>query len=98
MNFLNFLDKDKDKDTHGCSFSGPGRGDCFNFIGLPGRSITGQHDGDDDTVDCYGKPNGWCWWCWRSHQVEKYKSALYNGACSYGGHNYATSIIKKALE
>jgi hypothetical protein len=51
-----------------CRYAGPGRGDCFNFVGLPGHSVPGQHDGDDDTVDHYGKPNGWCWHCWLMHQ------------------------------
>lgn len=53
----------------GCEFSGPKRGDCEHFIGLPGKSIPGQHDGDDDTVDVYGKPNGWCWRCWLRQQL-----------------------------
>jgi hypothetical protein len=52
----------------GCTLAGPGRGDCEHFIGLPGKSMPGQHDGPDDTVDVYGKPNGWCWRCWLTHQ------------------------------
>jgi hypothetical protein len=51
-----------------CRYAGPGRGDCEHEIGLPGQSIPGQHDGPDDTVDAYGKPNGWCWHCWLMHQ------------------------------
>lgn len=39
-----------------CEFAVPGRGDCEHFVGLPGRSIPGEHDGPDDTVDAYGKP------------------------------------------
>ena len=54
----------------GCTLAGLGRGDCEHFIGLPGKSIPGQHNGDD-TVDVYGKPNGWCWSCWKSHQLAK---------------------------
>jgi len=57
--------------TSGCAYAGPSRGDCAHFIGLPGKSIPGQHDGTDDTVDCYGKPNGWCWHCWKDHKLEK---------------------------
>ena len=57
------------RDVDGCIFAGPGRGDCENAVGFPGQSIPGQHDGDDDTVDAYGKPNGWCWSCWKSHQI-----------------------------
>jgi len=45
-------------------------GDCKHAVGLPGISVPGQHDGPDDTVDMYGKPNGWCWSCWKSHQIE----------------------------
>lgn len=53
-----------------CVFAGPGRGDCAHFVGLPGKSIPGQHDGPDDTVDVYGKPNGWCWPCWKDHKLQ----------------------------
>lgn len=53
----------------GCTLAGPGRGDCENAIGLPGISIPNRHDGKDITVDVYGKPNGWCWSCWKSHQI-----------------------------
>lgn len=59
------------KETSGCLYAGSGRGDCAHFIGLPGKSIPGQHDGKDDTVDAYGKPNGWCWSCWKSYQIER---------------------------
>lgn len=53
-------------------------GDCLHFIGFPGKSIPGQHDGRDDTVDEYGKPNGWCWSCWKTHQIEQLNSLLLN--------------------
>ena len=56
-------------ESGGCLYAGPGRGDCEHFIGLPGQSIPNQHDGPDDTVDAYGKPNGWCWSCWRSKRI-----------------------------
>jgi len=59
-----------------CSLAGPGRGDCENFVGLPGKSIPGQHDGDDDTVDHCGKPNGWCWHCWLMHERNRLQSEL----------------------
>ncbi len=52
-----------------CSLAGQGRGDCTHAVGLPGISKPGQHDGPDDTVDAYGKPNGWCWYCWQSYQL-----------------------------
>lgn len=53
-----------------CVYSGPGRGDCEHFLGLPGKSIPGQHDGQDDTVDHRGKPNGWCQRCWDVCRIE----------------------------
>jgi hypothetical protein len=56
-----------------CLYAGPGRGDCEHFVGLPGKSIPGQHDGDDDTVDVYGRPNGWCWSCWKGYQLREYQ-------------------------
>lgn len=59
-----------------CLLAGPGRGDCLHAIGLPGISIPGQHDGPDDTVDVYGKPNGWCWFCWRGHQLEEAQARI----------------------
>ena len=59
----------------GCH-AGKGRGDCEHFVGLPGKSIPGQHDGPDDTVDEYGKPNGWCWQCWKSHQLADCRAKL----------------------
>ena len=59
-----------------CLLAGPGRGDCEHAVGLPGHSIPGQHDGDDDTVDHYGKPNGWCWHCWHTHQRDELQRQL----------------------
>lgn len=59
-----------------CHFARPGRGDCENAVGLPGKSISGQHDGEDDTVDVYGKPNGWCWHCWLMHQREQLRGEV----------------------
>lgn len=52
-----------------CTCSEPG--DCEYRIGIPGTSIPGAHDGPDDTVDVYGKPNGWCWMCWKTYQIEQ---------------------------
>ena len=57
--------------TRGCLMAGSGRGDCEHFVGLPGKSIPGQHDGPDDTVDAYGRPNGWCEVCWRGKQIKR---------------------------
>jgi len=66
----------------GCTLSGPGRGDCMHFVGLPGKSIPGKHDGPDDTLDCYGKPNGWCWSCWKDYKLETAKAELLTWAVS----------------
>ena len=46
--------------THGCLLAGPGRGDCWHALGLPGVM---KHP---DTIDHYGRPNGWCQVCWQS--------------------------------
>lgn len=59
-----------------CFYASPGRGDCEHFIGLPGHSVPGQHDGPDDTVDAYGKPNGWCWHCWLTHQKSELEAKV----------------------
>jgi hypothetical protein len=64
------------EDGGSCSYAGPSRGDCEHFVGLPGKSIPNQHDGKDDTVDCYGKPNGWCWQCWKSYQHQQYENRI----------------------
>ncbi len=65
-------------DSGSCDFAAKGRGDCSHAIGLPGKYIPGQHDGPDDTVDHYGKPNGWCWQCWKSHQIQQQQTAITN--------------------
>lgn len=56
------------KHCGGCVFASSERGDCENAVGLPGESIPGQHDGHDDRMDVYGRPNGWCWHCWLTRQ------------------------------
>ena len=73
---LGEMNYQEDQDGGGCSFAGVGRGDCSNYVGLPGHSIPDQHDGEDDTVDCYGKPNGWCWSCWKSEKIERLERQL----------------------
>ena len=45
-----------------CSLAASGRGDCLHFVGIP--EVLNQ-----DTTDVYGKPLGWCWWCWKSQQL-----------------------------
>lgn len=74
----------------GCAIAGPGRGDCAHFIGLPGVSIPGRHDGPDDTLDCYGKPNGWCWVCWLSH-----KAFLFSHATRHWSHQEQIEAINR---
>lgn len=45
----------------GCLVSGPGRGDCMHFIGLPPDELA-------DEWDEYGYPREWCQGCWNSFQ------------------------------
>jgi len=59
------------ENRNGCLLSGPDRGDCEHYVGLPGISIPDQHDGPDDTFDAYGKPNGWCWLCWNQYKIRE---------------------------
>lgn len=59
-----------------CLLAGPGRGDCEHAVGLQGHRIPNQHDGPDDTVDAYGKPNGWCWMCWRGKKIEMLERSI----------------------
>lgn len=75
---------DEKEAAGGCALAGYGRGDCEHALGLPGKSIPGQHDGPDDTVDVYGKPNGWCWSCWKSHQIQELRDRLrkYESSCT----------------
>jgi hypothetical protein len=54
------------KDPH-CFHTETGRGDCEHAVGLPGEDQNVDHDGPR-TEDVYGKPNGWCWYCWLSYQ------------------------------
>lgn len=84
-------------DARGCLFSGTGRGDCKHFVGLPGKSIPGKHDGDDDTVDEYGRPNGWCEVCWRGRQIQALQLALFQGSKAYGGVGYAKCSVDSAM-
>lgn len=53
----------------GCKLAGPGRGDCFHFIGLP-ESVEGK------PIDEYGIPLGWCDYCWLHYKVQLLKIAL----------------------
>lgn len=80
-------------DARGCLFSGTGRGDCEHFISLPGKSILGKHDGPDDTVDEYGRPNGWCEVCWLSQQLKYTHDELYLFADHHGGEKYADGVL-----
>ncbi len=81
-------------DNAGCTFAGPGRGDCEHSIGLPGKSIPGQHDGEDDTVDVYGRPNGWCWSCWKSYKIQILESRLNENALPHTVHVTGTEPDK----
>jgi hypothetical protein len=56
-----------------CRYSGPGRGDCANSIGLP---VDGFDPKDPNVADVYGIPHGWCDYCWMSHQNAQLEQAL----------------------
>jgi hypothetical protein len=77
----------------GCLFAVPGVGDCEHAVGLPGKSIPGRHDGPDDTVDEYGRPNGWCEVCWLRHQLQYALDELYVYAKTRGGTRYAEGVV-----
>lgn len=66
-----------------CNLARPGRGDCEHAVGLPSKSIPGQHDGPDDTVDHCGIPNGWCAPCWNVHQLAKARRFGKKAAAKY---------------
>lgn len=46
-----------------CRYSGPRRGDCSHFVGLPETL-------DETTCDEYGIPHGWCDYCWLQYRFE----------------------------
>lgn len=86
----------QDESIRGCLLSKKGRGDCEHFIGLPGKSIPGKHDGPDDTFDEYDRPNGWCEVCWRGRQIQFLEFALFESSKAYGGQAYAELAVKAA--
>ncbi len=47
--------------------TGPGRGDCDHFVGLPAVE-------DETTTDEYGRPHGWCQICWQGEQIRRLQS------------------------
>ncbi len=56
----------------GCQYAGPGRGDCEHAVGVPdmhGMSIESRKGVKD--IDTFGKPIGWCWYCWLSYQLKE---------------------------
>ncbi len=57
-------------ERNGCYYSY--QGGCHQFVGL-GSTAT-----EEVRVD--GRPKGWCWSCWKSHQMNRLKTAL--GWCS----------------
>lgn len=85
-------------DKNGCAFAGPGRGDCEHAVGLPGKSVPGQHDGPDDTVDAYGKPNGWCWFCWRGYRIARLEEKLHQFQQGERAEAWAHEATTEALE
>ncbi len=95
---VGFLDELISTAARGCLFSGPRRGDCEHDVGLPGKSIPGRHDGPDDTVDEYGRPNGWCEICWRGRQIHVLEHVLSAYAKSCGGQKHAVDTAKSVKQ
>jgi len=62
-------DADDPRDRPGCRFSTYGRGDCEHAVGLP--AVLNR-----ETTDAYGKPHGWCWWCWHLEQLSALRLVL----------------------
>jgi hypothetical protein len=60
---------DDEPGQSGCLLSGPGRGDCDHFVGLPPVL-------DATTTDVYGRPYGWCWLCWTRRQLDASRADL----------------------
>lgn len=48
-----------------CTLAGPGRGDCEHFVGFPKKLEY------PETVDEYGRPHDWCFYCWNSYQLSE---------------------------
>lgn len=85
------------RSDRGCQLAGPGRGDCEHFVGYPSPiHCPGQHDGPDDTVDVYGKPNGWCWSCWKDHRYYELLYAVENKHEGESRHQTALRYIRNA--
>ena len=57
-----------------CTLAKPGRGDCEHYIGLP--SVL-----DETTTDEYGRPRGWCAYCWQSYRLTQTEQQL--TGCDY---------------
>lgn len=51
--------REEKADRPGCSLSGKERGDCRHAVGMV------------EETDHFGKPIGWCWWCWHIQQIEE---------------------------
>lgn len=54
-----------------CTRCKPGEGDCLHFVGLPAVL-------NEDNTDVYGKPHGWCWYCWLGYRLERANEELYS--------------------
>lgn len=71
-----------------CTLSGPMRGDCEHFIGIPEAL-------DETTTDEYGRPHGWCFYCWMNHKqrlLERELESLRSEA-NRAGFNALTEIL-----
>lgn len=59
-----------------CLYAGPGRGDCYHFVGLPK---------DKSNFDAWGLPNGWCQHCWMYYRIAWTLDLLYDGMKDHTG-------------
>lgn len=77
------------KTRGGCMLSGPGRGDCEHFVGLPKQE-------NEETTDEYGRPFGWCEACWQSEMICRLSSYIHRTAWNLGGKEYAEDACRAA--
>lgn len=53
-----------------CTLAGSGRGDCEHFVGFPEKFEY------PETVDEWGRPHGWCFYCWQSQKLSRAKNRI----------------------
>jgi hypothetical protein len=74
-------------------------GDCEHALGLNRPGPDGE--AIPRSTDIYGKPEGWCWWCWKQYQLRQAETALQIAQAWIGdnlGHINAASDLLAACE